>query len=61
MAVTHRLDDRYIENAWRRAETSEIETLADQLVAEAREQGIEIDLSRVLYLAFRCGFKTAIG
>jgi hypothetical protein len=61
MSITHRLDDRYIENAWKRAETSEIEKLANELVEKAQEQGVELDLSRVLYLAFRCGFKAAIG
>jgi hypothetical protein len=61
MTVTHRMDDRYIENAWKRAETSEIEKLASELVDKAQEHGVELDLSRVLYLAFRCGFITGIG
>jgi hypothetical protein len=48
-------NDRHIELAWKRAETSEIEALANKLVQE-QEAGAELDLSRVLYLAFRCGF-----
>jgi hypothetical protein len=44
------LDDAYIEEAWNYADTEEIEG-----------QSIEDDLFSILYLAFRCGFKTAIG
>jgi hypothetical protein len=62
IAVTHRLDDTYIEKAWKHAETEEIENLAAELLRKAQEaQSIEDDLFCILYLAFRCGFKTAIG
>ena len=62
IAVTHRLDDTYIEKAWKHAETDEIEDLAAKLLGKAQEaQSIEDDLICILYLAFRCGFKTAIG
>lgn len=61
-AVTHELDDSLIEKAWKYAETEEIEDLAAELLGKAREaRSIEDDLFCVLYLAFRCGFKTAIG
>jgi hypothetical protein len=61
-AVTDRLDDTYIEKAWRHAETEEIENLAAELLGKAQEAlSIEDDLFCILYLAFRCGFKTAIG
>jgi hypothetical protein len=59
--ITHRLDDRHIERMWKAADTAEIEKLANALVEKAQEaQGIEEDLSRLLYLAFKCGFKMAI-
>ena len=62
IAVTHRLDDTYIEKAWKNAESEEIEDLAAGLLGKAQEaQSIEDDLFCILYLAFRCGFKTAIG
>ena len=62
LAVTHRLDDTYIEKAWQHAETEEIEHLAAELLGKAQEaQSIEDELFCILYLAFRCGFKTAIG
>jgi hypothetical protein len=62
IAVTHRLDDTNIEKAWKHAETEEIENLAAELLRKAQEaQSIEDDLFCILYLAFRCGFKTAIG
>ena len=55
------LDDTHIEKAWKYAETREIEDLAAELLGKAQEgQSIEDDLFYVLYLAFRCGFKTAI-
>ena len=61
-AVTHRLDDTYIEKAWKYAETEEIENLDAELLRKAQEaQSIEDDLFCILYLAFRCGFKMAIG
>ncbi len=60
-AVTHGLDDTYIEKAWKHAETEEIENLAAELLGKAQEaRSIEDDLFCILYLAFRCGFKTAI-
>jgi len=62
IAVIHRLDDTYIEEAWKNAELEEIEDLAAALLGKAQEaQSIEDDLICILYLAFRCGFKTAIG
>ena len=62
MTDTHRLDDSYIEEAWKHAEGEEIEDLAAALLGKAHgAQSIEDDLFCVLYLAFRCGFKTAIG
>ncbi len=62
MAVTHRLDDTDIEKAWKHAELEEIENLAAELLGKAQEsRSIEDDLIGLLYLAFRCGFKTAIG
>ena len=61
ITVSRRLDDTYIEKAWKHAETEEIEDLAAGLLGKAQEaQSIEDDLFCVLYLAFRCGFKTAI-
>ena len=61
LTVTHRLDDTYIEKAWKHAETEEIEDLAAGLLGKAQEaQSIEDDLFCILYLAFRCGFKTGI-
>lgn len=60
--ITHRLDDAFIEKAWKRAETGEIERLSEELLGKSQQsQEIEADLSRLLYLAFRCGFKAAIG
>jgi type III secretory pathway component EscU len=60
-AVTHRLDDTYIEKAWKHAEMEEmeeIENLAAELLGKAQEgQSIEDDLFCILYLALRCGFK----
>jgi hypothetical protein len=54
-------DDTYIEKAWKNADTEEIEALAAELLGKAQEgQSIEDDLFCVLYLAFRCGFKTAM-
>ena len=62
IAVIHRLDDSYIEKAWKHAEAREIEDLAAELLGKAQDaQSIEDDLFCILYLAFRCGFKTAIG
>jgi len=56
------LDDTYVEKAWEYADTEEIEALAAALLGKAQEgQSIEDDLFCILYLAFRCGFKTAIG
>jgi hypothetical protein len=62
ITVSRRLDDTYIEKAWKHAETEEIEDLAAGLLGKAQEaQSIAHDLFCILYLAFRCGFKTAIG
>ena len=62
IVVTHRLDETYIKKAWKHAETEEIENSAAELLRKALEsQSIEDDLFCILYLAFRCGFKTAIG
>ena len=62
ITVSRRLDDTYIEKAWKHAETDEIEDLAAKLLGKAQEaQDIADDLICILYLAFRCGFKTAIG
>ena len=62
IAVTRRLDETDIEKAWKNAETEEIENVAAELLRKAQEaQSIEDDLFCILYLAFRCGFKTAIG
>src|SRR3954465_5347037 len=56
------LDDTYVEKAWEYADTEEIEALAAELLGKAQEgQSIEDYLFCILYLAFRCGFKTAIG
>jgi hypothetical protein len=57
----HRFDDTYIEKAWKHAEVDEIENLAAEPLGKAQEaQSIEDDLFCILYLAFRCGFKTAL-
>lgn len=62
IAVTHKVDDTYIEKAWKHAETEEIENLAAELLGKAQKaQSIEDELFCILYLAFRCGFKTALG
>ena len=61
IAVSHRPDDTCIETAWKHAETIDIENLAAEILGKAQEaQSIEDDLFCILYLAFRCGFKTAI-
>ena len=61
ITVSRRLDDTYIEKAWKHAEMEEIEHLAAEVLGKAQEgQSIEDDLFCILYLAFRCGFKTAI-
>jgi hypothetical protein len=60
--VTHRVDDAYIEKAWKHAELEEIEDHAAEILGKSQEgQSIEDDLFCILYLAFRRGFKTAIG
>ena len=62
IAITHRPDDAYIEKAWKHAELEEIEDHAAEILGKSQEgQSIEDDLFCILYLAFRCGFKTAIG
>ena len=61
IAVIQGLDDTDIENAWKHAETEEIEDLAAELLGKAQEaQDITDDLIRLLYLAFRCGFSSRI-
>lgn len=53
IAGPHRLDDAYIENAWKHAEADEIEDLAAELLRKAQEaQSIEDDLFCILYLGF---------
>ena len=45
ITVTHRLDDNYIEKAWKHAEMEEIEDVAAGLLGKAQEaQSIEDDL-----------------
>src|ERR1700738_3867279 len=62
IVITHRPDDAYIEKAWKHAEMEDIEDHAADILRKSQEdQNIEDDLFCVLYLAFRCGFKTAIG
>jgi hypothetical protein len=62
IVITHRLDDAYIEKAWKHVEMEEIEGHAAEILGKSQEgQSIEDDLFCILYLAFRCGFKTAIG
>ena len=62
IAVIHGLDDTAIEKAWKYAETEEIEDLAAEILGKAQDgQNIEDDLLCILYLAFGCGLKTAIG
>jgi hypothetical protein len=59
--ITHRLDDAYIEKLWKHAEMEDTEDHAAEILGKSQEgQSIEDDLFCVLYLAFRCGFKTAI-
>ena len=51
--VTHRVDDAYIEKAWKHAEMEEIEDHAAELLGKSQEcQSIEDDLFSILYLAF---------
>jgi len=62
IAITHRPDEATIEKAWKHAEMEEIEDHAAEILGKSQEgQSIEDNLFCVLYLAFRCGFKTAIG
>ena len=62
IVITHRLDDAYIEKARKHAEMEEIKDHAAEILGKSQEgQSIEDDLFCILYLAFRCGFKTAIG
>ena len=57
-AVTHKLDETYIEEAWKYAETAEIENRAAEFLGKTQEaQSVEDDLFCILYLAFRCGFR----
>jgi hypothetical protein len=49
ITVSRRLNDTYIEKAWKHAETGEIEDLAAGLLGKAQEaQSIEDDLLRSL-------------
>jgi hypothetical protein len=60
--ITHGPVDAYIENAWKHVEMEEIEDYAAEILGKSQEgQSIEDDLFCIFYLAFRCGFKTAIG
>ena len=62
IAITHRPDDACIEKAWQHAELEEIENHAAEILGKSQEgQSIDDDLFRILYLAFRRGFKTTIG
>ena len=62
IAIAHRLDDVYIEKAWKHVEMNEIEDRAAEILGKSQNRrSIEDDLFFILYLAFRCGFKTAIG
>jgi hypothetical protein len=62
VVITRRPDDAYIENAWKHVEMQEIEDHAADILGKSQEgRSIEDDLFSILYLAFRCGFKTAIG
>ena len=57
--ATHRLDDAYIEKLWKHAEMEDIEDHAAEILGKSQEgQSIEDDVFCVLYLAFRCGFRT---
>lgn len=57
--ITHRFDDAHIEKAWRYVEMQEIEDRAAEILGKSQEgQSIEDDLFCILYLAFRCGFRT---
>ena len=58
IVITHRLDDVYIEKAWKHVEMKEIEDRAEILGKSQEGQSIEDDLFCVPYLAFRCGFRT---
>jgi hypothetical protein len=61
IVITHRVDDDYIEKAWKHVEMGEIEDHAAKILGKSQEgQSIEGDLFCIIYLAFRCGFKTAI-
>jgi hypothetical protein len=59
IVVTHRLDDTQIEKAWKQVEIQDIEDRAAGLLGKSQEgQSIEDDLFYILYLTFRCGFRT---
>ena len=59
IVITHRLDDAHIEKAWKYVEMQEIEDRAAEILGTSQEgQSIEDDLFCILYLAFRCGFRT---
>jgi len=48
-----------IRNIWKRTPTPEIEALARQLQDEAWDHGFELDLSEILFLAFKAGFEAS--
>jgi hypothetical protein len=59
IVVAHRFDDTHIEKAWKHVEMQEIEDCAAEILGKSQEgQNIEDDLFCILYLAFRCGFRT---
>jgi hypothetical protein len=61
IVITHRPDDASIEKARKHAAMEEIGDHAADILGKSQEgQSIEDDLFGILYLAFRCGFKTAI-
>ena len=62
IAITHRPVDACIEKARKYAEMEEIEDHTAEILGKSQKgQSIEDDLFSILYLAFRRGFKTAIG
>ncbi len=61
IVITHRPDDASVEKAWKHEKMEEIEDHAAEILGKSQEgQSIEDDLFCILYLAFRCGLKTAI-
>jgi hypothetical protein len=61
-AVTHGLDDTYIDKAWRHTEMEEIENLAAEILGKAQEgQSIEDDLFAFFTWLSDAASKRAIG